>query len=150
MENEFSILFQNVLTKEDLISLLAEIDLAESLIFEEKETPLSEKIKGKVSSDFQFFVEKLEREGKNIKEALENLKKYFLSLPEVKLTLAFEPKREFIEKVSQIFKERVILNFKVDPEIVGGAILEAFGKFFDFSLREKLKKILKEELYGGI
>ncbi len=155
MENEFSKLAENVLTKEDLISLLEEIDFVENLIFKEKEKKLSEKIERKVSFDLENFVKELEKKEKleNLKEVekiFENLKKYLLSLPQIKLKIAFEPKRDFQEKIAKIFDKKLILDFEVDPEIIGGVIVEYEGKIFDFSLKRNLERILKEEFYGGV
>jgi len=155
MENEFSKLTENVLTKEDLISLLEEIYFVENLIFKEKERKLSEKIEGKVSPNLENFVKELEKREKlkNLKEAeniFENLKEYLLSLPQIKLKIAFNPRRDFQERIAKVFDKKLILDFEVDPEIIGGVIVEYGGKIFDFSLKRNLERILKEEFYERV
>ena len=55
-------LLKQIITKEDLIILLEEINLTENFIFKNISTPLSEKLKGKTREEFRGLVEKLEKE----------------------------------------------------------------------------------------
>lgn len=80
---------------------------------------------------------------------LEQLRKSLLSLPVINLEIAFNPEKETIEKIYQWFlkslKQKVILNFKINPRIIGGLILEYQGKIWDDSLREKIKREIQSQ-----
>lgn len=75
-------------------------------------------------------------------EFLRNLKTKIAGLRPIKLTLAFEPDGEFIKRlfawVRQNIGDSVVLDFSVNPEILGGALVEWQGKYFDLSLKNSL------------
>ena len=95
-------MLKQIITKEDLIVLLEEINLAESLIFKNTNTPLSEKIRGKTTQEFADFVEKLEKKDSHFHSPnqqfsfFQNLKTNLKSIPQLKLEIAFEPSRNFL------------------------------------------------------
>ncbi len=147
---------KKIKTKEELISYLEEISQAQQSAFEKKEDLLSEKVKEKVSETLKNFLERAEEKGiisKNPKQQnsfLKKLKEYLLSLPEVKLKIAFSPSSEFLEEINQWFEKelsvKVILDLTINPKIVGGAIIEYQGNWRDFSLRKKIDNLI-EKLY---
>lgn len=149
----FEKIAEKIITKEDLIFFLEELNLAKEFLFKEINLFLSEKLKGKVSEDFQKFVEELERNSIISKDPeknkffFENLKNYLLKLPQIKIEIAFSPSRQFIEKLSFWFKnnlkEKLILDLISNPEIVGGVIIEYRGKYLNYSLAKKINEILK-------
>jgi len=149
-------LLRQIITKEDLIVLLEEINLTENFIFKNIRTPLSEKLKGKTREEFRGFVEKLEKENSLFRSPSEqfsffqNLKKNLKKIPELKLELAFEASREFLIKIKQWFKEKnqreVILDLSVNPEVVGGAIIEYQGKYLNLSVGKKIDELFSKEL----
>jgi F-type H+-transporting ATPase subunit delta len=51
--------------------------------------------------------------------------------------------------ISQIFKTTVELKENVDPEIIGGFILQIDDNYIDASIKNKLRKI-KKELIGSM
>jgi F-type H+-transporting ATPase subunit delta len=53
------------------------------------------------------------------------------------------------ELISEVFKTKVELTEKIDPELVGGFILQVDDKYLDASIRNKLRKI-KKELIGNL
>ena len=153
MEGEiFEEFSKKILTKQDLAFCLDEIGTVEKFVFQKIELPLSEKVKGKISEDFLIFIQELER--KNLisknpernKKFFENLKKHLLKIPQLKIEIAFEPKRNFLKKVlgffEKNFQQKVILDVRVNPEIVGGIVFEFGGKIFDFSLSKKIEKMI--------
>ena len=57
--------------------------------------------------------------------------------------------KQITDLVSDVFKTRVELKENIDPEIVGGFILQIDDNYIDASVRNKLRKI-KKELSGSI
>lgn len=145
-----------IIAKEDLIVLFEEINLTEKFIFKDIGIPLSEKLKGKTREEFRRLVEKLEKENSFFRSPnqqlsfFRNLKKNLKKTPQLKLELAFQPSIEFLLKIKQWFKEKnqreVILDLSVNPEVVGGAIIEYQGKYRNLSVGKKIDELFSKEL----
>jgi F-type H+-transporting ATPase subunit delta len=58
-------------------------------------------------------------------------------------------KKQITDLVSDVFKTKVELRENVDPEIIGGFILQIDDSYIDASIRNKLRKI-KKELLGSV
>jgi F0F1-type ATP synthase delta subunit len=154
MKEVFDEFSKRILTKEDLIFYLDEIGVIEKLIFQKTEISLSEKAKEKVSNDFLNFVQELERKNLISKDPernrafFEEFKKYLLEIPQVKIEVAFKPKREFLKKIINFFERefqrKIILDLTINPEIIGGIVFEWKGKIFDFSLAKRIEKIISK------
>ena len=155
MEKIFEKLSQKIITLEDLILLLEEINLIKKTIYNNANIPLSEKLKGKIREGLRKEIEKLEKESvfpsspKEQTSFFEEFKNFLFKIPNVKLEIAFEPSKIFVSKIENWFKQnikkRVILNIVVSPKIVGGAKIEYQGRWKNYSLEKKLKK-----LYEGV
>jgi len=162
MEELFEEFAKKIKTKEELIFYLEELSQAQEVAFRQGEALLSEKLKGKISEGLKNFFEKMEEKGmlsKNPEQQssfLEKIKKYLLSLPEVKLEIAFSPSSDFLKKINLWFKEelgqKVILDLTVNPKIVGGAIIEYQGNWQDYSLAKKIDRLINDKLahYGKL
>jgi F0F1-type ATP synthase delta subunit len=147
---------KKIITKEDLIFFLDQINLAEQFLFKDKNIPLVEKLKGKVDEDFKNLIEKLENENVITKDAeknrifFENLKNYLLKITQIKIEIAFKPSRKFIEKISlwleKNFGEKIIVDLYFNPEIVGGAIIEYKGKYLNYSLAKKIDELISKRI----
>lgn len=91
---------------------------------------------------------KKERDVNQLLFFLEILRDDLISLPQVDLQIAFDPSPETVSKISDWFEEnlkkKVILNFKINPKIVGGAKVGYEGRVLNFSLIEEIKKELKK------
>ena len=151
MEKVFEESAKQIKTKEDLISLLNQINSIQGLIFKDLNSLLSEKAKEKISQDFKKKLEKLEKENiisKNPEKNqifFENFKKYLENIPQVKITTSFQPQKESINKISswlkKEIKENVILDLIFNPEITGGIIIEYQGRQIDLSLAKKIEEL---------
>jgi F0F1-type ATP synthase delta subunit len=150
MEKFLEKLTDKIITKEDLISFLDQIEIAKSFLFQRPEISLSEKLKGKVSESFRKEIANLEEKEKYLSvaefsEFFDLLKKNLLKIPIVKLEIAFEPRENFISEINEWFKKnlgkKVILDIFVNPKIVGGAKIEYQGKWKNYSLAKKIEKI---------
>jgi F-type H+-transporting ATPase subunit delta len=60
-----------------------------------------------------------------------------------------EVKKQITDLIAGVFKTKVELKEIVDPEIVGGFILQIDDSYIDGSIRNKLRKI-KKELIGSV
>jgi F-type H+-transporting ATPase subunit delta len=58
-------------------------------------------------------------------------------------------KSQITELISDVFKTKVELKENIDPEIVGGFILQIDDNYIDASIKNKLRKIRKE-LIGSV
>ena len=58
-------------------------------------------------------------------------------------------KKQVTDLVTDVFKTKVELKEIIDPEIVGGFILQIDDNYIDASIRNKLRKI-KKELKGSV
>lgn len=145
-------IIEKIVTKEDLLLFLDEIDILKENLFKNPEIPFLEKIKGKLSPNFQEIFEKI---GKNLFDnpqqlisLFEDLKEKLLKLPQIKLELAFSPSPKFLLKLRNWLREKtqkpLLLDIVVNPEIVGGAKIYYQGKFGDFSLEKEIEKIYEE------
>jgi len=162
---------KKIVTKEDLIFFLEEINLVQRLIFKNTNIPLSEKVKENRDEDFgkedeekkvpsfnfafAQLIEELEKKkiiSKNPEENrifFENFKKYLQNLPQIKIEMAFRPKKEFVNKISlwleKEIKQRAVLDLIFNPEIVGGAIIEYQGRQINFSLAKKIDELISQK-----
>jgi F0F1-type ATP synthase delta subunit len=147
---------KKIITKEDLIFFLDQINLTEQLLFKDKNIPLTEKLKGRVSEDFKEFIEKLEKENVITRDVeknrnfFEDLKNYLLKIPQIKIEIAFKPSRIFVEKISlwleKNFREKIIVDLYFNPEIVGGAVIEYKGKYLNYSLTKKIDELISKRI----
>jgi len=133
-----------IFTKEDLIVFLEELSLIQNFIFQQN---ISDRIlREKLTPLGLWLAQKLlsypSEKGNNI---INFLKEYFSKRPIAIITLAFSPTSDILKKISDWFlchtKEKVILDIKVAPEILGGLIIEFKGKYLDLSLQKQIDKI---------
>lgn len=77
----------------------------------------------------------------NYKGDLLELRKKLLNLPEVRLTLAFEPDEKTIGEISDWCRREVdssaMVRVEVDPSVLGGAKVSFGGKYGDFTVKKK-------------
>lgn len=143
---------EKIVTKEDLLLFLEEIDILKESLFKNPEIPFLERAKEKLSPNFQEIFEKI---GKNLFDNpqelisfFEDLKEKLLKLPQIKLELSFSPSPEFLLKLRNWLREKtqetLLLDIVVNPEIVGGVKIFYQGKFGDFSLEKEIEKIYEE------
>jgi F0F1-type ATP synthase delta subunit len=155
MEKIFEKLSEKVITEDDLVFFLEQLNTLKKFLFSQTQIPLSERLKGKVDEKFRKEIEKLEKEKiltssqKEQFSFFKELENFLLKIPKVKLEIAFEPSEEFIFKLKAWFQEKVkkrmILDIIVNPKVIGGAKIEFQGKCKDFSLEKEIEK-----LYGGV
>lgn len=126
----------------------------------EEERIKIEKEKWELKEKLEKLKENLEKLKPKIKEDkkdevlffLRSLRNYLLSLPIVNLEIAFSPSLETVSKISQWFEENLkrkfILDFKINPRIVAGVIVEYQGKILNFSVLKEVKKEIEKLKHG--
>lgn len=79
--------------------------------------------------------------------------KKFKGITESVLTTAIKVddnvRKQIIDLISKVFNTKVELKENLDPEIVGGFILQVDDNYIDASIKNKLRKI-KKELIGSV
>lgn len=100
-------------------------------------------------SCFEKILSQCNRQHPNVaRETLSQIKKQVAMLPVIKITLAFEPASEFMQFIStfftQAFRKKVILDYKINPNIKAGVIIETKGFYKDYSLSAMLEKVFSE------
>lgn len=152
MKNIFEDLIKRIVTKEELIILLEEINLLERLIFKNKGAPLSERARGKIREETRDYLKKLEKDrffSNSPNEQFsffEKIKKWLQEVPQVKLEIAFKPSEDFLLRIKGWFREEnqqeVILDMVVNHQIVGGAVIEYQGRYRNFTLAKKIEELI--------
>lgn len=78
-------------------------------------------------------------------EVLEAIERRLKELPEIKMTLAYEPDKGQLAEIRNWLKEKVgaspVLDLTVDSDLIAGAIVEFRGRWGDFSLRKAMEEI---------
>ena len=155
MKEIFEDLTKKIITKEDLILFLEEINLLEQVFFKNIEAPLWERAKGKVRKEFRDELQKLEKGGiisgspEQQFSFFDELKKELQKIPQAKLEIAFEPSEDFLLRIKRWFKEEnhqeVILDVTINPRVVGGVIIEYQGRYCNFSLAKKIDELISQK-----
>jgi hypothetical protein len=80
-----------------------------------------------------------------IEEKISELKKRIEILPTIGLTIAVHPNEELLKNLENWaaanFAEKVIFDIRVNPEIVGGAIVVRNGSYSDFSISKRIEEV---------
>lgn len=147
-------IIKKIITKEDFLILLEEIEQIENMVFKNTKIPLSERAKGKISEELRGFIKELEKEKSflNLPQKqfsfFQQLKKNLKKIPQIKLELAFYPSPEFCFLIKKWFQDNLqinlILDIIINPKIAGGVIIEYQGKYGDFSLAKEINKFFEK------
>lgn len=145
---------KKIITKENLLFYINQINLLQGIVFKKVKTPLSARTEGKVDEKLINYIQELERKemlphSPNQQLAfLEELKKYLLTISQVRIEIAFTPSENFIFKIAEWLKknlhQKMILDLAINPRIVGGAIIEYQGKYCNFSLVKKINQLISK------
>ncbi|HWY78765.1 MAG TPA: F0F1 ATP synthase subunit delta [Candidatus Sulfotelmatobacter sp.] len=85
-----------------------------------------------------------------VKDFFRLLSEKLTMLPMLTLTIAFEPQVQTLKALSEWclvnLHKQMLFEITVDTSLVGGALISNNGKFFDFSIRPTVTRILKKEL----
>ena len=81
----------------------------------------------------------------DIKSTVSQLIKLADQLPQLNLTIAFNPTLTFIHKIYQQLTQKLstnfVINITVDPNLIGGVIVDFKGNHTDLSVKKSLDQI---------
>lgn len=153
MDEVTKTILSDVYTGDQLIGRLEEVEEASRWVYKGGQSPLSEKILN-VSDPFINILRQLEANNKlptarkDLSSKLKKVAKEIDSIDPVKMTLAFAPSSELLKKIEEKFladkSGKAILDITVDPQIIGGCIIEYGGEYRDYSLVKQLEGAIEQ------
>ncbi len=137
-------------TKSDADIFLSHVEQLSDSIYNNK-TTLKEKMKDLFPSEMtETLNQSLKKAGVDtnniieIQQFLDELKNSIKKTPVINLTIAFKPKQQSIQRiydwVSLKLKRAILLNFTIEKQIIGGAIVEFHGKYFEYTIHKALNE----------
>jgi len=86
----------------------------------------------------------------SLKDYLTSFIEQIKILPELDITIAYEANTETLKSISQWFiinyGRQVLINIKIDRNLIAGAVININGRYKDFSFRNNLNEIIKKQL----
>ncbi|NOY15190.1 MAG: hypothetical protein GXP43_03155 [bacterium] len=80
--------------------------------------------------------------GKDLADKIDDLKRKVLKIPVLTVRIAFEASTDLISRVVNFLKVndvKAVVEFKKEPGLMAGAVVEFDGRLVDFSLRKFLE-----------
>jgi len=138
-------------TTVELGLLLEEIRLLQDALYTTQEDGVERVLPEKVRFEVaQSMREILAEASANRHEVLESMKQFALQQKQLSLTVAFRPSSAFVTTVVSWVRshvgEGIILDFRYEPAVVGGAVIEFNGHYGDFSLKKKFQTYFDTKL----
>jgi len=134
--------FQLVKTQVDVTALINEIDILVDSLYRTGEDSYAKVLHTKIGVESAKLFSEAHDDKETRKQSLLQLKSDLTNLVPLRLTLAFYPTPESVDKIVTWARtnidKAVIMDYVVDSTILGGAIIEYQGKYADLSLRKKL------------
>ncbi len=154
-KNSFSDIAVWLHTKNEADIFLTQIDILSESLFTKK-VSVKEKVSELFSSEIAAFLTDSWKnagiDGKNMIELhnyLAAMKETIKHLPVLTITIAFKPKQTTTQRifdwVHNRLKTPLLLNIKVEKQIIGGAIIEFHGKYLEYTVH----KTLVEKINNG-
>lgn len=139
-----------------LFLLVNHLEGVKRFLFKDKEGTISQKAAMFLSSNLDAVFKELEQRGLEPKtdtaqmQFLTDIIHHMKGLPQVKVTLGFEPSVTFIsfmsDSISKQVGEKVLLDILVDQFIVAGVSFEFRGKFADYTLSESINGFIDQQV----
>jgi len=132
-------------TDEEKELLVKEVELLLESIYKTTEENFDNVLKTKVRSGVAVAIRDALNSNKiEIGKLLTDLQSEIKKLVPMRITLAIEPTEEMLEEMYNYITKHVTgiyLVVSVNKALIGGMTIEFKGKFYDFSLKEKLGKM---------
>ncbi len=141
--------FSNLIVDtQDLYRMVNDLTTVQRSLFKDKEGTISDKSKDFLASSLTNVFVEVEKRGlepagdAKQQEFVKTLIEYLKNLSVVKITLAFGPTTNFLQRINtEISNEignKAVLDIVVNQFIIGGAVFEYNGKVRAYTLEEKL------------
>lgn len=97
-------------------------------------------------SEYASLIEAFISDKKEKEVAIKDLRTTLMTMPVLRLTLAFTPTKEFIAQLATTLrntaaKRNTVVEITTDPSIVAGLQLSDSGKLIDLSLEKKVGQV---------
>lgn len=161
-ESAFVAFANTIYDTNDLSRILDELNLIERALFKDESGTISQKAKDYLSSGILIVFRQIEETGlepdgdQKQLQFLKDLVSFLQNIPIVKVTLAFEPNRTFVIKlsnqISAIVSKKIVVDVIIDENVIGGAIFEYNGRASEQTLKDSLRDVLVtmvEKAYKG-
>lgn len=152
MDNNFTLkeLAKFARTKQEAQSTIVALEDFAASIFNTKQT-LEQNLDTRLPMRYKTaFVSLCKKHGVNLSDTsavtdcIKGIKEALRTVPSITITLAFEPTEEQIHNIADwLFlhcKKMYQLDIVVDHRIIGGVVLVANGRYYDYSLAKKLEE----------
>jgi len=134
-------------TLEEKNIFLNELDILANALFASDpgafDTVLNKSVRAKTAG----FIKQRLAEGEEKQALVSSLKKFVDRAKIIKITLAFEPREETLDKLFSWVMKNIglgaIMDVSYDESIVGGAIVAVDGKYRDLSLKKRINELFQ-------
>ncbi len=150
----FSSLLATIYTREEAEKIQDILSEMRDELYKIHHDPALDALIGKLPSQVSEVLQQLLAQKKIVLQTPQEINKFcdefsqtLKSTDALSLNMAFEPSYELTQKIAGICKnelgDNTLLEFKIDPRILGGALISFKGQYFDYSLKTKLDHFLK-------
>lgn len=149
---KYKALIDLIKTTDDLVVLDEEIDMVLQSIYHTEiydlEEILAKYVRVRVAVEIKKLINYNSIAGKDQTRALlSDAYRTICALPILKLTMAFEPSESVIDNISNWARSNLqsgmLLDLSLDRSLLGGAQIVHEGKYYDYSLKKKIKEVFE-------
>lgn len=142
----YSDILSEIKTSSDRDLLIGELEAIKKALFSSKKAELEEILKSELRLSTASIIKNQMEKGVEMKDYLSGLIYALNNLPEVKLTLGFEPSETTLliiySWLTANIAKQMVVNIEIDSKILGGAVISYNGKYYDGSLVKTLEATL--------
>lgn len=144
----YSDILDFVFTKDDFSLIGQELDLVEESLFKVKKGDLDTVLDSLIREEIAGVMRKLIGQGVLAKDVVAGLRGELAKIKFMEVVLAGDPTLDLTKRMYTFVNEgtssqRIALDIKVDPLVIGGAKISFEGRFFDGTVAHKLEEVLK-------
>jgi len=142
--DDLKTLLKTVFTRDDWLRLRREVDRLEESLYKTGDEGYETVLENDVRKELAEIITSQNISKDIVHDRLREIREALGGVHAVKITLAAEPPRSLVKEiwtwVGKHAGEEIILEIKINPGIIGGALIAWNGRYADFSLREKWEK----------
>lgn len=152
-ETVTSRIMEHLSTRDDVIKLSEACDILKEALYKTGKSSPLEKINEYIPQTFaEIMTASLTQETQDpssveVSTLLQTIKEAIEHMKAVSVTVAIEPPKNTILRLSEWVKktygDQMLMEFTIDPHIIGGAIIIHNGNYLDLSLKKKLHSLFE-------